>query len=281
MLLCHLGNRGLNLWCIEEKNIGLVENQATYDLPAGSVDVLNRLFCQHTTATTTESTTATSTVASLTADTRVIRMGVRFSTVPTGSFLLQSSTDSGATWSTIQTITDIPAANVWGWYDLDPTVETDYFRVSSATPLVTTDFILVTASSDSEMSSFNRDQYANQPNKTSAGEKSTSIYFQKTRYPSVTLWPVPSLDTNMIKLWIHRQVQDVGTLTQEIEVPSRWLDAITMQLAFRMSLEIPGVDPARIQMLAQLQDKFSIEADNNETDSAPSNLTPMIGGYTS
>lgn len=73
---------------------------------------------------------------------------------------------------------------------------------------------------------------------------------------------------------------DVGNLTQEIEVPQRWYDAMVYQLAAKLAEEIPTVDPQMISILDQKAQRALIEAENEERDDSPIYLTPNIAVYT-
>lgn len=77
MLLLSLSNRGLNLWCIDKQLMPLIPGQASYELLPGTQDVLNLLY---------------STPSPVSGGT-VVRFGVKFSTLPTAGFDLQTSPD--------------------------------------------------------------------------------------------------------------------------------------------------------------------------------------------
>ena len=81
-------------------------------------------------------------------------------------------------------------------------------------------------------------------------------------------------------IYRHRQPQDVGSLTQQLEIPQRWLDGFIWLLAARLCFELPNVDPATQQIVVQMADKQVFEAEQSETDGAPIYITPGIGCYT-
>ena len=86
--------------------------------------------------------------------------------------------------------------------------------------------------------------------------------------------------SNAIVLWRHRYIQDVGTMTQEIEVPQRWYEAVVMMLSHRMSMELPGVDPSRTQYLEGQAEKYLAMAEEEERDKSPIYFAPNISVYT-
>lgn len=80
-------------------------------------------------------------------------------------------------------------------------------------------------------------------------------------------------------VWYNRQIMDVGTLTDELEVPQRWYEATIFMLAHRMSMELPQVDPARISYLEKMATQYLYEAEQEERDKSPVYLAPNISVY--
>ena len=132
---------------------------------------------------------------------------------------------------------------------------------------------------DWPMTQFNRDEYTTQPNKQFSGPISTNYYYDKTIAPTITLWPVSNSGYSHLSIWRHRFVQDVGTLTQEIEVPQMWMESIIWLLASRLVYELPNVDPARRKEVIEASAVFLGEAELGETDNAPVFFVPGIGVY--
>lgn len=133
---------------------------------------------------------------------------------------------------------------------------------------------------DFPLSAYNRDDYANLPNKSMLSERPTCYWFEKLREPQITLWPVPSDATRRLLVFRYRQIQDVGSLTEELEIPSRWLEAICWQLALRLAFELPEVKPERLAAIQSMRQEMIIEVEAGETDSAPVYIAPEIGVYT-
>jgi hypothetical protein len=93
------------------------------------------------------------------------------------------------------------------------------------------------------------------------------------------LWPVPSDPFVQMTVWYSRQIDDVGALTNELEVPQRWYEATVMMLAHRMSLELPGVGLDRIQYLEAQAEKYLALAEAEERDKSPIYFAPNISVY--
>ena len=81
-------------------------------------------------------------------------------------------------------------------------------------------------------------------------------------------------------IWRSRQIMDVGALTNELEVPQRWYEAVLMNLAHRMSLELPAVPMDRTNYLEKMAAMFLQEAENEERDKSPIYFAPNISVYT-
>lgn len=262
MLLMSLSNRGLNLWCIDKQLLPLVVGQATYALPAGTQDVLNLVYA------------SPSPVTSGTA----VRVGVKFSVLPAAPYNLQTSPDN-VTWTTVATYPAPTSVGVYDWHDIDPAVAADYFQIESGVGVVE-DAILSSNNKEIVVTPFNRDDYTNQPNKTFQSGFITNYYFEKLVEPRITVWPVPSDDTKCLALYRYRQIQDIGSLTQEIELPTRWYEAISWHLAARLAFELPGVEDVRRKDVLQMASTMTIEVEAGETDGSPTYFAPRLSVYT-
>jgi hypothetical protein len=279
LLLLNLANRGINLWCVEKIIMGLETNKATYALEDGTIRLMDTLYSAATISTGTDTVAADNVITNLAAPVKIIRWGFKLNASVTGTIALEYSTD-GVTYTSVSTTASTVWTIGWYWYDLDPAITAQYWRVTSSVAATFDEFALVSAISDTPMTQFNRTEYAQQTNKTNSGRPSTNFYFNKTVAPTITLWPVPNTNTDQVTLWRHRFVQDVGTLTQQIEVPQQWMEAVIWMLAARVSYEIPGVDAARRTEVIQASERFLMEAELGETDNAPIFLYSGVSVYT-
>jgi hypothetical protein len=94
------------------------------------------------------------------------------------------------------------------------------------------------------------------------------------------LWPVPNSIQPQLELWLSRQVEDVGSLYGEIEIPQRWYLAVQNMLAHQMAMELPGVEPGRITYCEQQAEKYWAMAEQEERDKSPIYYAPNISYYT-
>lgn len=270
LLLTHYANRGLNLWCIERTLIGYQVGKKEYLLPIGTNDVLNELHCTPSLI----SGTLAGNIFTFDASDTLTRVGIQFSVLPVSATFTISISSGASQVIDSTTVTDV---NTVYWYSFDPSVDCSSVTISAGT---VSSIYPANRVTEIPITPVNRDTYQEFPNKDFRSGQVTSSYFNKTLTPSLTFWPVPDGQIKHASVIVHRQIQDVGTLTQQLAIPQRWFEATVIQLAFRLALELPGVDPGRVKILSDLSEKFQIEAEDEETDSAPIYLTPRIAPYT-
>lgn len=126
----------------------------------------------------------------------------------------------------------------------------------------------------------NRDDYWNLPNKQFPAVRSLQYWFDRTIEPSMYLWPVPNNPYQMFQLIVEVQMQDVGSLTNEIYVPDRWLPSIQATLSHKLSLQLPNVEMTRIQYLEGQAEKLFLSASEEDRDKSPIYFQPNISYYT-
>jgi hypothetical protein len=282
MLLSDLSNRGIQLWCIEKQIYPLYNGLGDLTLDTGTVDVLNsnlRTLQQVTGINTDTSTTRT---VNFTTDTFVTTVGILWSAAAVPVALERS--DDNVTWTTIQTETTTATAGQWTWFDLESSVATIYFRVRATTGTLSfSQIYLANTPTEIPLARINRDDYTNLPNKTFQSNRPLQFWFDRqVQQPVMHLWPVPNEDAevNQIVLWRQRYIMDVGTMTQEIEVPQRWYEAIVAMLAARLALEYIEVDPSMISMLDAKAKESLYFAQQEERDNSPMMILPNIAMYT-
>ncbi len=305
-LLSNLVNIGIQYWAIDKKVYGLKPDQYEYKLPLGGVDVLNVLYRQMQRPTGGYS--ASSGVANNAFDNDIDTVCVQsapngnisvnfgndndiyagsIGILPgvSGSFhiLLETSTD-GVTWELLEdTGVTTWVNNEWLWYDIDPGASKQFYRMreTGGNTLQVREFYVGNNSREITMARLNRDDYTNLPNKNFTANQPYQFWFNRTiPQATITLWPTPSDPFIQMTVWYSRQIMDVGDLTDELEIPQRWYLAIQSMLAHQMSLELPGVDVARITYLEGQAEKHFNQAEQEERDKSPIYYAPAIGVYT-
>jgi hypothetical protein len=305
-LLSNLANRGIQYWCINKVIMGLIPDQSFYYLPVGTVDVLNANYRTVTAVTQGYNSSSGVTanafngtgdgICQLTTNTGYIGISngagnpVYIATIGilpavSGSVTvdLQFSED-GTTWENIYS----PGATTWTegmwiYYDLPTSATAPYWRIKQSAGVNMGVFQVVfgTMPIAIPMARMNRDDYSNLPNRNFQSLRPLQYWFNRTiNQPNMELWPVPNSIQPQLELWLHRQIQDVGELSGEIEIPQRWYLAVQNMLAHQMAMELPSVDPARITYCEQQAEKYWLQAEQEERDKSPIYFAPNISPYT-
>lgn len=282
LLLSDLSNRGIQLWTIQKFIYPLYEGHLHLTTYAGTVDILNSNLRTLQEVTGTNTDTATSRTIDFTSATTVSTVGIKWSAASAPISLQRS--DDGVTWVTIQSETPDAVAGEWTWYDLDTFVAARYFRITATSG--TLDFgTIYTGNTPTEipLARLNRDDYTNLPNKTFTSNRPLQYWLDRQSLsPVLNLWPVPNAaaETSQVVVWAQRHIMDVGTMTQELEVPQRWYEAIVSMLAAKLAAEFVEVDAALVPTLDQKAAQALYVAQMEERDNSPIMISPNFGCYT-
>jgi hypothetical protein len=65
-----------------------------------------------------------------------------------------------------------------------------------------------------------------------------------------------------------------------LDIPTRWIEATIWQLAKRIVMSLPGLDPTTIQRVTQMAAENQIEVESEDVDNSPVMLQPNISVYT-
>ena len=282
LLLSDLANMGAPLWCIEKQIIPLYDGVGDVVLDTKVVDILNSNFRQLQTVSGVNTTTSTTHTIAFGGDTFVTTVGVKWlaASVP---IALERSPDN-IVWETIQTENPVAISGEWTWFDLESSIATPYFRVRATTGTLTFEEIY-TGNTPTEipLARMNRDDYTNLPNKYFQSNRPLQYWYDRLiPNPVMHLWPVPNsgADYSQLVIWIQRYIMDVGTMTQELEVPQRWYEAIVSMLAAKMAMEIVEVEVGMIGMLDAKAQQALYTAQAEERDNSPMTIAPNIAMYT-
>ena len=107
--------------------------------------------------------------------------------------------------------------------------------------------------------------YANIPTKDQSGRPYQIYVDRATAAPKITLWPVPdSSNTYTLAYWYLKREDDAtNPVSQTIEIPFRFYNALVAGLSYHIALKKPEVKD-RISMLKDLYDEaFQLAADED------------------
>jgi hypothetical protein len=285
LLLSDLANQGVPLWCIQKCLYPLYEGTPTITTYSGTVDLLNTNLrtLQEVTGTNTDtSTSRTVDFGSATDATAVSTVGILWS-APSVPVSLQRS-DDAITWTIIQNEDQTAAAGERVWFDLNSSVATQYFRVVAVTGTLSfSQIYLGNSPTEIPMARMNRDDYTNLPNKSFQSNRPLQFWLDRqAQSPVLNIWPVPNAQAEVYQVvtWVQRHIMDVGTMSQQVEVPQRWYEALVSMLAAKMALELVDVDVNLVGMLDAKAAQALAVAQAEERDNSPMMIAPNISPYT-
>lgn len=312
LMLSALVNEGVPLWTVEKQIYGVHLNQNLLPFSSGTIDVRTMLyrtnilpsggiassnaggiaanaFDQNLTTACTQTAPSGNISYDFGSPVVITTVGLLPNSTQTILPVFESSPD-GLTWSQaapLSSAASIFTAGTWYWQDiaaLSSASSAEFFRVrevSGINALDMTEVVFGQAPYELPMARVNQDDYQNLPNKTGNPGRPLQFWFDKQIVPQCWLWPASGYEFNTIVAWRRREIQDVGALTNQLELPNRWLDAIIWELAWRLSLE-PNftVDPNRMQLLERTHQRLKITTWSEERDPSPVYYQAGIRGYT-
>ena len=308
-LLQNLSNRGVNLWLLENYLCGALNAQQQLVMPEGTIDVreANWVYIINSEAAEFLPTSNPDSPAVFNQNLDLVStsiigdnwFGLEYQdaqavyyvgfngyaapgTTTTYNFAYEVSND-GTTWTTVKQLPETTLSDrEWAYFNISTTPDYLYYRLREtvATTFSVRQIVFSTSQQVIPLARLNRDDYWNLPNKQFPSERSLQYWFNRTIDPSMYLWPVPNNDFQMFQLIIEREMQDVGSLTNELYVPNRWIGSIQSTLSHKLSLQLPGIDLNRITYLENIAKQLENDASQEERDKSPIYFQPNISYYT-
>lgn len=259
LLLIEWGNRGINLWTVEQTTIPLHKGSSVYLLPMGMVDIFDCVI--------------RSAQAGVPSDRVLSRLSAaNYIAIPNKA----SVGTPTQVWIDRKTGTEA-RTQVRTSADVDETDRTIPITITSGLPpygVVRIGDEVLTYSGIVGGMLFG---CVRGPNAAphSAGE---SVYI--VRVPTATVWPVPSAQASgsHLVVWYLRRMDDVGTGSSEQDVPYRFIPALVSGLAFYLSAKIPGVAADRAMLLKQDYEEQWAMAATEDREKATLRIVPHVWG---
>lgn len=303
MQLSALNLRNIALWAVEKQLYGLTAGKAILTTTAGNLDLYNANLRSMQkisgTATASSGTASSAYDGDLTTDciqgapggniditftnaSQLTSVGILPNA--SGAWTFQLYYNDGASWILYQSVSATVTAGTWLWYDFDGVPSATAFRLlaTGTTTLNVSEIMCGNTPQEVPLSGIDRDTYTQLSNPNFLGRPTQYWYDRQRPAPLMRLWAAPSTDyqlTYCIVGWFQRQLQDVGTMTQQIEVPDRWLLAIIADLARNLGASIKEVDRALLPDLQAEATRLVGEAWNGESDGSNARLVPNLRCY--
>jgi len=152
------------------------------------------------------------------------------------------------------------------------------YSVPTNTVMITNAYLTITTggtSVDRLIFPISQTEYAALPNKAQQ-DPPTQFWFNRQISPTITLWPVPDT-TYTLSYYRVRQIQDAnlpgGT---NLEIPYRWLDALTAGLAHRLA----SVFAPQLEQIRKMDaDEAWRIAATQDVENVPLFIAPGLIGY--
>lgn len=278
LLLSELANTKTPSWCIERQIYPFYEGQPVVTLDNGTVEVLNANL--RTVQELTGETVALPTSYTVGVGGTVNTVGVKW--LGASVDLTFQTSEDGLVWVTVGTQTTDATSGEWTWTDILPARSGTFFRITSTSAMLMEQVYLGTLPQEIPMGVLNRDTYVAQSNKVFLGRPLTYWFQRDLPRPVMNLWPSPNAaaEHQQLIVWRHRHIMDTENLQQDVEVPQRWLEAITAGLSARVGAETPTVDPNLVAVLEQKWIAARQAAWDGDNDGSPTFINPGIACYT-
>jgi hypothetical protein len=218
--------------------------------------------------------------------TRVTTIGILSGTTGTFGLFFEWSQD-GVTY-TAADAADVSFASEgeWFWFDIveGPRNGALFWRVRSlgTVPFGAAEIFFGNNPSEIYLGAWNIDDYATMPNKTQQGTVTNWYQQRDVSAPTLYVWPTPDAASryNTLVVWATQYLDQITDLTQGLDFPLRWYDAVTSMLARRLCRTLKEADMKRYPTLVQEEGEALWIAQSEERDPAPVNYDLGVGYYT-
>lgn len=280
-MLNALPARAVPLWAQDSVLLGLEPGTSRVALPLGSIDVITakrRSWGRY------EGTLQLGSTEHFVDLGTVLDVGViGFLPAVTGSrtiTLLVS--DDGNVWNTVYAPGALDLArNRMVWREFEPPLTARYVKVTGVTLSEFADLFVGLGATDLDAGRINVHQFMALPPARS-GLPLQYWVDRQADGPVMNVWPKPDLTARYYALSVLRQrhIQDVGSMTQTLEIPLRWEESIKLMLAYRIAVDTPQIDLSVVQTLKPLADEATALIASDEMDASPIVISAGIRGYT-
>lgn len=310
LLLSELPARGIQLWTREKIILPLYENTAPVPTPNGTNSILSvnrRTLTRLNNTTNINTSSAGGTVANafddnfstvctqtaingniqtqFTTATQVLTVGLLMGVTAAFSFSFEYS-DDAISWTVLYftNATDSFVDKTWYWYDLVGAPTALYWRVraTGVTPMALRELYWGNNPSEIPLGQYNLDDYNDLPNKNFQGQVVQYYQDRQRTGPTLYVWPVCGSSWHYDHLVCYRQryLYDVTRISQDVDIPQRWNEALTAMMARRICRSFPEAKFERYTLLKGEEIEAVSIITAEERDNSPVNYNPGIYVYT-
>lgn len=168
-------------------------------------------------------------------------------------------------------------AGVVQWFDLPNPVPITYIQIreTADATLNIAQLYFVNNTNDLMISEISKWQYDAMPNKNVQGRPSSYYMDRGFQDPTISLWPVSDNYYTLLRYSYEQMMQDVSSLTETIEIPSKFYPAMIWGLSWRLAMKYR---PDTAQALkGEYMEAFQV-ATTNDSDGVPFSIS-VRGDY--
>jgi len=279
-LTSDLALRGPQLFAVDIQVLPFTDGLANVPMPAGTIDVLNVNLRQQFALQTSPST-----AFNFSTPVRVNTVGITWTgpAVPVqvmagNTVVAKAQPNASAGQTTLIDLDGAPESLSWSVV-ADP-VPPNPLAVG---PLLVSNVSFYQTAFQVPLAPYSRDDFANLNNTFFKNRPFQYWLDRQEPWPIMKLWPTPGpfeQSNACLVIWRHRQIMDIGDFAQRLNIPNRWLDAVTSGLAARLAYSINEVDPQMIPVLEAKAERALNLARMEERERAPMRIQPNIYRYT-
>lgn len=299
-VMAEMTNMQLNLWEVEPIIISLTDGVRSYQLPTGTVDVLEsyrRSFDRVLGGTAASSAGGTASYAfdedletactqvstngnisyQYTSATVITMGGYQAESTQTLNLVYEGSND-GANWTALASpgSQSYPALQI-SWVIFQTPGSYTYYRVreTSGGTLNPVEIYFANNEKDYPLGRMSRQDYDGITNKTTSGIP-LAFYIDRSINPIINLYQTPNTTFTMVKCNRIRQLQTVSGASQTLDSPFRFIEGVTAFLAAKLAVKRA---PERLGMLKEEAAKSLQLADTEDRERVKATFVPDLSGY--
>ena len=130
---------------------------------------------------------------------------------------------------------------------------------------------------DIQLTRISPEEYLIIPDKEQTGRPMQYTVRRKRDNPVLSLWPLPENSTDVLKMEIIKDMEDVNkSAGQNADIPKRFLPCLTTGLSYFMSMKRPMVAEGRIAMLKTNYEEMLSRAMSEDKERASLKVLPVV-----
>jgi len=303
---------GLNLWMVERQMLALYPNQPIYSLPANTIRIIDvvasapvryNLGGVATSSATSSGTAGNCFNPAATQGCTLVPSAnsyIQYSYPPIQpypsifyvgilplsqgmySINVQLSFDNVNWIDALISPTQMYYPTQTNWLVVQNCANAQYWRIferTTTTALAIQQIYFSVPSSngsgDRTLSPLSRQDWIDIPNKFIGNSFPSGYYFDQSLNPTIILYPVPSATYPTLLYTSYRSCQDIASLSQNVDIPVSFYDALISATAYRMAQKFA---PDRVGMLKADADEAYRLAGQTNFENVPLNINPTLSG---